>query len=144
MDIQKLIAQARAQAAETRQETVDTVLGEEPISITLTKVDGLTWVNLTAIRPPRPGSQSDLIIGYDVDNIAGVYPADHVRINGEPIEQDAWAEVVELLESPARKLIAAALWGMHEHEPKRRYEQLLADRRKAAVGGGSDTGGAAE
>lgn len=129
MDIQALIAKARAKAAEPVQQVIPVELGGELVDITLIKVDGPTWADLTAMSPLRPDSQLDLNIGYNVDAVAKLYPIGHVLVGGEPVEQETWLDILTVLEGPSLKLIAAALWGMNQNDP----EKLVAELGKARL-----------
>jgi hypothetical protein len=139
MNIQELIAEARAKVGQKTEFPVE--LAGVLIDITLIKVDGATWSGLTAINPPREGSEFDRNIGYDLDGMSRAYPIDFIQVDGEPIADDVdpegltaaqidfarrktWLDILAVLDAPGLKSIAAELWMMNQRKPEILAEEL--------------------
>ena len=133
MTIQDLIARARAEAETPPTESTNVVVAGELVALGFTKLLGAEWSALTAVHPPRKGSQMDSNLGYDLDTVAGLYPAESVTIGGEQASGSEWIDLYGLLDAPWRDTVALKLWGLNQHGPATRILELG----KASSGVGS-------
>lgn len=133
MSVQKLIERARAEAASPPTDTANVVVAGELVAVSFTKLLGAEWSALTAVHPPRKGSQMDSNLGYDLDAVAGLYPASSVTVAGELATGSEWSDLYGLLDAPWRDTIALKLWGLNQHGPASRILELG----KASSGAGS-------
>lgn len=133
MSIQDLIARARAEAETPPTESANVVVAGELVALGFAKLLGAEWSALTAVHPPRKGSQMDSNLGYDLDAVAGLYPAESVTIGGEQASGSEWTDLYGLLDAPWRDTVALKLWGLNQHGPASRILELG----KASSGAGS-------
>lgn len=124
MGYQDLIAKARAQVEKPETVDVPVVVGDELVTLTFTKLLGADWIELSRLNAPRAGSQLDQNLGYNVDAVAGAYPADKITVNGEAGAAEEWAELFSLLDAPARTNVATGLWGLNHYGPAQRAVEL--------------------
>lgn len=133
MSIQDLIARARADVEAPATDTASVVVAGEVVELQFTKLLGAEWSALSAVNPPRKGAQLDSNLGYNLDAVAGQYPAGKVLIAGEPATGAEWSELYALLDAPWRETVALKLWGLNQHGPATRILELG----KASSGAGS-------
>lgn len=117
MSIQDLIEKARAEAATPVTDSANVVVGGVMVALTFTKLLGAEWSAITAVNPPRKGSQLDSNLGYNLDAAAGAYPVDSITVDGEHPTGAEWTELYGLLDSPWRETIALKLWGLNQQGP---------------------------
>lgn len=123
-DLKELIARSRAEVAESAPAVVSVLLGGELVDIAFGRVPGYVWADLCAKCPPRPGSKTDVEVGFNYDAVARKYPLDHVTIDGEPLidddgefDVDTWGQINDVLPSPSINRIASALYVMNHSDP---------------------------
>lgn len=133
MSVQDLIARARAEAAAPATDTASVVVAGEKVQLGFTKLLGAEWSALTAVNPPRKGAQLDSNLGYNLDAVAGAYPAAAVTVGGEVTTGSEWADLYGLLDAPWRETVALKLWGLNQHGPATKILELG----KASSGAGS-------
>jgi hypothetical protein len=124
MSIQDLIAKARADVEVPATDSANVVVAGEMVAIGFTKLLGAEWSALTAVNPPRKGAQLDSNLGYDLDAVAGQYPAVSITIGGEQPSGSEWSDLYALLDAPWRETIALKLWGLNQHGPATRILAL--------------------
>lgn len=127
MNVDDLIAKARAHIAEAEPVTKHVVLGDEMVGVRYVPLAGDAWRGLTAQHLPRPGSFMDQNFGYDVDGVARSFPGvcivrgddvdDLVRVGPDGKPRHIWSEVFGVLDSPAIEIIAQSMWETHEYNP---------------------------
>lgn len=121
MDLKAAIAKAKAET-ETAEQDIDIVVGDELVKVVFKRLPGWAWADVLAKHPPRPGS--DGTIGYNPDAAVRDYPVDHIRVNGEPVDEDTWAEMFAVVTSPNIKFMAAAIYGLNQVAPLDRIAEL--------------------
>lgn len=112
------IARARAEFEAAQPSEVPVSVGGELVTIAFLPVDGETWEEIKATNPPRPGSLRDTNVGYNTDGAAKDYPVERITVDGEPIAEEKWLELLSVLKSPSRSDVAAMLWGINWQEAK--------------------------
>lgn len=124
MNIKERIAAAKAQISDADEVVVPVEIGGELTDIGFRPVPGRAWADLTATHPPREDSVLDRNVGFNSDAVAGDYPVDKITVDGEPVDEETWREITEVLTGPGVKLVAAALWGINHNEPLKRAAEL--------------------
>lgn len=124
VDLDALIAKARAALAEGEGKTVPVEVGGELVDVTLRPVAGHVWATLIATHPPRPNAEVDATVGFDSDSVGRDYPVEKITVAGEPVDEKKWRELFEVLTGPGVHAIAAALWALNQVEPQTRVLQL--------------------
>lgn len=132
MSIQDLIAKARAELDSAAPVTVPVEVAGTLVDIGFRPILGAAWADLMAVHPPRPGSVLDGNVGFNSDAVAKDYPLDKVTVDGEPVDEETWAGLMEVLTAPGVKHVAAALWGLNQNDPARRAVELGKARAGAA------------
>lgn len=133
VDVEALIAKARAAsrtAAEDNWIEVSTLLGGELVGIRFVAISGRAWSALTAERPPREKSASDATYGFNTDAVVESYPAEAIRISGEPVTPDMWKAIFGEIDAPTVKNCGNALWGLNQYSPAAR----IVNAKKAMAG----------
>lgn len=140
LDLDALLARAKAMVEDAEPELVPVVLAGKQIGVRFVPVSGADWRDLALKHPPRSDVARDLNVGYNIDALVADYP--HVvLVDGETVEdmirEDAegksyskWPAVWAALTANGRKDVSAALWAAHERTP----ERLVADAGKASPG----------
>lgn len=131
MNVDDLIAKAKAQLDEAEPVTKHVTLGGEMVGIRYRPLGGDKWRALTRQHLPREGSFMDQNLGYNVDESVRGFP--NFEIVGEDDKVDdlkrfrddqkwhyIWPEVFETLEAPAIEILAQSLWETHEYEAQQR------------------------
>lgn len=148
MSIQDLIAAEKASIEKIEPADQPVVIGGQQVMVTVTRVSPDAWANLTATHPPRPGS-TDVPIGYNENTLPKDYPASHIKVEGEPVDQETWRDLYGALASVHRAAIGNAIWGRNVYpaleEMKRLGEAMAGEpsgsparkgsRRAAGTGG---------
>src|SRR5690349_14998996 len=97
MGVKDLMAKARAAVDEAEPTVAPVEVAGELVEIGFRPVLGHVWADLTATHPPRRGSVLDGNVGFNSDAVAKDYPLDKVTVDGEPVDADTWAELLEVL-----------------------------------------------
>lgn len=136
VDVDALIAAARDLNSKPETVRVEVLLGRAVLALEFEKVTGKRWSDLTAKNPPRIGSRLDDNVGFNSDAVAGAYPSVSIVDAGVSQRLDAakWAELFAEFDSPAIKTVAAALWGLNQLDPTKRFIDA-----KKAMAGASET-----
>jgi hypothetical protein len=124
MSVQDLIERARAETAAPPTDSANVVVAGELVALGFTKLLGAEWSELTAVHPPRKGAHLDSSLGYNLDAVAGSYPAASVTVGGEPATGTEWADLYSLLDAPWRETVTLKLWGLNQHGPASRILEL--------------------
>lgn len=98
-----------------RWETVDVALAGETLQVSVGRLFGFEWLNLTDVLLPK--TPADRNLGYDSAKLPRAYPAQRLKLNDEPTNADQWAQVWDLLEPEDRKSIGAVMWFLNVGEP---------------------------
>lgn len=137
MDLKALIAQQRANIEATKTETVNVVLGEELVPVEVSRLLPDDWQSLVAAHPPRKTSKSDANIGYDQNGLPRDYPAEKIKVAGEPVSSDTWRELYAVLNSVNRNNVGTVIWGLNVYEAIQELQALgkaAADQQSASQG----------
>lgn len=123
VDLDALIAGAKAALEAVEPVTQDVALGDEVVGVRVWPIAGTEWRELTVKHPPRPDAVRDRNMGYNLDAVARVYP--RVVLVVDDVEQqvgERWAEIWDVLSAPDQENVALAIWGANEFEPRKRVE----------------------
>lgn len=112
-DLKDLIARQRAKVERPRTESVDVVLGDELVSVAVSRVMPDDWQQLVAAHPPRTGVTADANMGYNQNTLPRAYPADRISVGGKEVSQEDWAEIYSVLESVDKNNIHTTIWGVN-------------------------------
>lgn len=134
VDVDALVAKAKAALDNVEPTDQDALLGDELVTVRFWPVSGQEWRELVAKHPWREGSQFDQALGYNLDSVLTEYPKVYL-VQGDDVTNvsDRWASICEVLSAPDLKNLAIAVWGMHEFDPQRRLDAAG----KASKGGRS-------
>lgn len=120
-DIKALIAKQRAELEVVKQATVEVAVGGELVKLSFDRaVD--EWDDLVGLNPPRPGFESDAMVGYNPKGLARAYP--HVAQDGERLDAETWADLYSVLDSVHRNNIEVVIWGLNVNETLRELREL--------------------
>lgn len=118
IDIDDLIAQARAQYEETEPTDIPLILAGEQITVRLRRIESIDYRNLVAKFPPRAKTPSDHNRGYDVTGVASHYPAVTLVDGDKEIDlAERWPALTRLLAAEDMKLVEYTVWGINEYDP---------------------------
>lgn len=121
--IDDLIRKAKSELAETKTVDQDVAVGGEVVTLRFTRLSPIEWRTLVGGFPAREGNLRDENFGYNFDVAPSGYPASSVHIvDGDAVEDvtpEQWAGIFSVLEAPDLYALAAALWGVHEYEPRK-------------------------
>jgi hypothetical protein len=131
VDIDSLIAEARAEIENPEKETVKVRLGRSLVEVEVSALDPGAWELLLAMHPPRKGAGRDANLGFDPDGAALDYPADRLRVGGEPITQEKWSDLYRVLDSVNRSNVQTLQWGLNVFSATKKLRELG----KARTGG---------
>jgi len=124
-------------SSEPERDTVEVILGGEPVTFEFTKIDGDRWAELAAKYPPRPGNPTDLRIGgYNIDQVV----KEAAKINGQRVDvephenptPEQWDAIFEALSGHGVKDIRDVVWTLNEYGPA---QQLEAAKKARSTGG---------
>lgn len=135
MNVQELIAKQRAELAEDKAESVDVVLGGELVAVTVKKLLPDDWQMLVAVHPPRKGATGDANVGYDQASLPRDYPATHIEVAGQPVDDATWADLWAVLDSVHRNNVGSVIWGVNYYAAIKELRELG----KAAAGQASSS-----
>ena len=121
-DVKALIAKQRADLEVVKYQTVDVVLGGERLTLSFERALPDVWDALVGGNPPRAGFESDAAIGYNPKGVSAAYP--NVRVEGDPVDAETWAEMYSVLDSVHRNNIEVLLWGINVNEALRELQEL--------------------
>lgn len=140
LDLDALLAAAKAMVEDAEPELVPVVLAGRQIGVRFVPVSGADWRDLALKHPRRSDVMRDLNVGYNIDALVSDYPHfalvdgaevdDMIRedADGKPVSR--WPAVWAALTATGRKDVSSALWAAHERTP----ERLVADAGKASAG----------
>lgn len=131
MDVDALIAKARAHFDSVEPVTQDVAFGDDIVGVRLWPMTGPDWRDLIVKYPPREGVVLDTTAGYNVDAVTAVYPKVYL-VQGDDVTNvaDRWPQICPQLSGPDLKNLATAIWGLNEYQPQKR----LVDAGKASKG----------
>ena len=112
--IKDLIAKQRAELEVVRTQDIDVVLGGEKVTLTFEKAQPDEWGSLVGANPPRPGMESDALVGYNPRAVSEHYP--RVQVDGEALDTETWAEVFSVLDAVWRNSVEVTIWGINISE----------------------------
>lgn len=113
MNLKEKIAAQKARLENPPSQEVQVLVGGEVTSIVLTKLRPDEWVSLVALHPPRAGMPSDKQLGMNLDTLPSDYPVDRIKVDGEAVDKEMWADIWGPMESVHRGDISAAVWGVN-------------------------------
>lgn len=130
VDLKDLIARQRAEVEAPKTLPVNVALAGELVTVEVARLLPDDWQALVANHPPRATSKSDAKIGYDQNALPRGYPADRIKVAGEPVDQETWVELYAVLNSVNKNNVGSVIWGLNVYEAL----QELAELGKAAAG----------
>lgn len=140
IDIDALVAEARALITDAEPILVPVVLAGKQAGVRLIPMQLDEWHTLTLQHPPRKDILQDLNLVYNVDAVCAAYPHvslvmgdqvdDMIRQDDEGEKVSRWPAVWSSLTKQGRKDVFYALWQAHEDAP----EKIVVDAGKASAG----------
>lgn len=133
MDIDALIANARAVLDKVGSVDQEVLLGDVPVTVRFWPLQGVAWRELTAQHPARARSVFDQNLGYNLDAVVRDYPKVYL-VDGDDVTDVAgekWHSILDVLSGPDLRDLAAAVWGLNEFE----HQKRVAAAGKARAGG---------
>lgn len=124
MDLKALIAEQRARIESTVTDTVDVVMAGQLVTVEVSKLLPDDWQVLVLSNPPRSNVASDARIGYDQDRLPRAYPAEKVKVAGESVDQDTWADTFAVLDNVHRNNVATLIWGVNVFQAVKELQEL--------------------
>ena len=105
-------------------ETVEVLIGGELWIFRFAVLDGVTWANVIAVNPMRPGSNIDARFGYNYDGAAvTAAPLSGVRVvddESQALTAEQWSKVIKALSGHDFQKVTNAVWLLNEIAPGRR------------------------
>ena len=129
-NLKDLIARQRAEVEAPKSLPVNVALGGELVEVEISRLLPDDWDALVLAHPPRATSRSDAKIGYDQRALPRNYPASHIRVAGEPVDQETWVEVYASLRSVNKNNVGTLMWGLNIFDELKELQALG----KAAAG----------
>lgn len=125
MSLQELIEKQRAEMAKPRPKSAAPVeFAGEMVEVEVTKLAlPDDWQNLVAAHPPRDKSL-DGKVGYNQTTLPAAYPAACIKVAGESVTQEQWAEIWASLESYNRINVNTMMWGLNHYAAMLRLSAL--------------------
>lgn len=134
MDLDALIAKARARVEAVEPVLVPVTVAGVTLGVRFLPVSGQEWRELTLRHAPRPGISLDANLGYNVDAVVAGFPQvalidgddvdDMMRTgeDGKPFSK--WPEVYAELSAADMKALAQSFWAAHEFDPVKAVEAV--------------------
>lgn len=134
MDLDALIAKARARVETVEPVLVPVTVAGVTMGLRFVPVSGQEWRELTLRHAPRPGIALDENLGYDIDAAVAGFPHvalvdgddvdDMMRVgeDGKPVSR--WPAIYAGLSAADMKALAQAFWAAHEFDPVKAVEAV--------------------
>ena len=114
--LEELIAKQKQKMEDPPAGRAIVMLGGEEVTFEFLKLPAKEWLDLSAVHPPRAGSDSDASLGFNPHSLAAAYPVKAVRrVEVETGEADAAEprERLEDIEADVYKAMFAVLDAIH-------------------------------
>lgn len=114
--LEELIAKQKQRVEDPAVGRAIVMLGGEEVTFEFLKLPAKEWLDLSAVHPPRAGSDSDASLGFNPHSLAAAYPVKAVRrVEMEAVEADGAEprEVLEPVEADVYKAMFAVLDAIH-------------------------------
>lgn len=139
IDLDALLAKAKARMSELETITQPVILGEQSVGVKLTALPVDEWRLFTLHHPPRADVVLDMRAGVNLDDAVRAW-AGVVLVDGDEVDDLTgtddegksvyrWPEVYAALERPDRANLAMALWMIHDS----RYQEAVKLAGKAST-----------
>lgn len=120
-DLKDLIARQRVEIERPKTDPVDVVLGGELVRVEVARLLPDAWQQLVAEHPPRTVESedrktmvhSDVNVGYDQKTLPRDYPADHITVNGSPVDAATWRDMFSVLNAVHQNNVHTVMWGLN-------------------------------
>lgn len=122
VDLKAAIAKQREKLATVQQYDVTVACGGEEVKVSVERVSPDEWDDLVNANPPRPGVEGDATLGYNPKAVVRAYP--RVRVDGELVDADDWAEFYDVLESLHKNNIGLVVWNANVYTVLRELREL--------------------
>lgn len=122
VDLKAAIAKQREKLETVQQYDTPIACGDEEYVVSIERATPDEWDDLVNSNPPRPGVEGDATIGYNPKGVAAAYP--RVRVDGEPVDADTWAEFFGVLESLHKNNIGLVIWNANVYSVLQELREL--------------------
>ncbi|MFT4281172.1 hypothetical protein [Microbacterium sp.] len=123
MNLDERIAKAEQDYDATEPTPLNVEVGGELTELTFLPLWGEDWEDIVATNPPRPGAETDGLVGYNTDAVAKDYPTSKVTVDGEHVDEEQWRRLMSVLTAPNRKNIASVLYGLNVLQPSQKLKE---------------------
>lgn len=124
MSLKDLIDRQRAALEEPKSEVLNVALAGELVKVEVLRLMPDEWQALVATHPVRPTSKADANIGYNTNTLPRDYPASRVRVAGEEVDAQTWADMWSVLNSVNKNNVHTVMWGLNVYDAIRELEDL--------------------
>lgn len=114
-DLDAVIAAAKREVEKPIRQSQHVAVGGQLVSATVVKLRSDEWENLTALHPMRRTSDNDAV-GWNTTTLPPEYPAASLLLEDEPVTQEQWAELFAAMDSKARSIVVALMYGVNFFE----------------------------
>lgn len=149
VDIKALIAKQKALLETPTTDTVNVHLAGELVAVEVARLLPVAWQELTGANPPRKNNAADTNVGYNQNGVPRGYPVDHLKVDGQDIDQETWSDLFDSLDVTNRHNVHTVMWGTNVYagvSQLRALGKARADQQSASQGnrasrrGGSKAG----
>lgn len=115
-ELKALIAEQRAVLEKPRTAEVTVAMAGRLVPVEITKLMPDDWQALVGQNPVRSNVKSDSNVGFDQDKLPRAYPADKIKVDGEPVDEETWRDMYAVLEVAHRNAVSTLMWGQNVYE----------------------------
>ena len=128
-DEQRLASVSEKDEIKARLDALTETANDALVTLRFTRMSGRAWAELTSKHPVRVDVPIDRRYGYNYDaacEAAAVVTG--VRVDGdslEPISEEEWRDLFDVLSGNEVGLIRDAVWSLNEFDPQQRLDALV-------------------
>lgn len=121
-DLKASIAKAKAGLGVVKTQDTPIVVGGDEYTATVEKLLPDEWDALVMKHPPRQGSESDAMVGYNQAEVTINYP--RLMIDGDMVDAETMREMYSVMDSTWRNGLGAIIWGVNVNESLKELRAL--------------------
>lgn len=113
MDLKALIEAEKQRLENPSKDSVPILLGGKKIIVEVTKLHPTAWTELTSRHAPRTNVAGDGRLGFNQATLPGDYPAERIKVNGEPVDRDTWVQIFAVIDVAHKHSLNTLMWGLN-------------------------------
>jgi hypothetical protein len=113
IDLESLIEQQRASLENPPEVDIPVVLAGQRLTVTVMKARPDDYQALIEECPPRKGVTEDANIGYNQTLLPRQYPVERLRVAGEAVSREAWANLFSVVDVAYKTNLHTAMFQLN-------------------------------